>query len=521
MKTVTKIAPNPLMILEKKKLRVAAYCRVSTASTEQKESLETQKEHYEQYITANPDWEFAGIYYDEGITGTSMEKRSGLKDLLNACDLGQVDFIVTKSISRFARNTVDCLEMVRHLVDINVYLHFEKENINTSEMDGELILSLLSSFAQSESESISENQKWSIRARFRNGTYKVGYPPYGYKNVGGKMAVVHEEAEVVKRIFQEALTGRGTYSIAKVLNAEGVATKRGGKWNFTTVLSILINEKYTGDIVFQKTFVSSNYKKMTNRGELEQFHLTEHHEPIVSHENFEDVQELIRQHRCEKNIEQGSEKYNKRYTLSGKILCGNCGGHFRRRRHYKSAGSYVAWVCKTHIDDKSKCQMKFIYEERVFSSFITMINKLVYGYKEVLLPLLHGLGEMTNENRISEIEELEQKISKNTERKQVMAELLSKKILDSELFRKELACINAETEKLKLESKRLGVFDKSSIGQLGELESLIHFLSKKQRIREFDEELFMRFVKNVIVYSREEIGFHLKCGITLRERMVD
>ena len=177
MKRITKIEENTL--LEKRKLRVAAYCRVSTASEEQLVSLAAQKAHYESYIKSNDEWEFAGLYYDEGISGTKKEKRDGLLAMVAACERGTIDFVITKSISRFARNTTDCLELVRKLLDLKIYIYFEKENLNTGSMESELMLSILSSLAESESVSISENEKWGIKRRFQNGTCIISYPPYG------------------------------------------------------------------------------------------------------------------------------------------------------------------------------------------------------------------------------------------------------------------------------------------------------------------------------------------------------
>ncbi len=187
MKKVTKIEQNTVNLSERPKRRVAAYCRVSTDTDEQLESLETQIKHYESYIRANPEWEYAGIYYDEGISGTKKEKRPELLRMIADCENGSIDFIVTKSISRFARNTTDCLELVRKLQNLGIFIFFEKENINTGKMENELMLSILSGLAENESVSIAENNKWSVRRRFQNGTYKISSPPYGYDSVDGKL----------------------------------------------------------------------------------------------------------------------------------------------------------------------------------------------------------------------------------------------------------------------------------------------------------------------------------------------
>ena len=214
MKKVTKIDGVQKNTAINSKLRVAAYCRVSTGSDAQLESLEAQKSHYEQYINSREDWQFAGLYFDEGITGTKAEKRPELLRLITDCEAKKIDFVITKSISRFSRNTTDCLALVRKLQNLDIPLYFEKENINTGSMESELFLAILSSMAEGESASISENAKWSVKRRFQNGTYKLGYTPYGYDWDGKNMIINPEQAAVVKRIFADILSGKSTNAIA-------------------------------------------------------------------------------------------------------------------------------------------------------------------------------------------------------------------------------------------------------------------------------------------------------------------
>lgn len=252
MKKVTKIAETASAKVKAKKIRVAAYCRVSTDSDAQLESLDAQKTHYENYITSRDDWEFAGLYYDEGITGTKKDKRPELLRLIDDCKAGKVDFVITKSISRFSRNTTDCLELVRKLQALHIPIYFEKENINTGSMESELFLAILSSMAEGESVSISENNKWSIQKRFENGTYKVSYPPYGYDWDGEQMIINPEQAAVVKEIFAALLSGKGTHAIADDLNRRGIPTKRNGRWTATTIRGMLSNERSTSATVFSR-----------------------------------------------------------------------------------------------------------------------------------------------------------------------------------------------------------------------------------------------------------------------------
>lgn len=521
MKKVTKIDSASVVSMIPKKLRVAAYCRVSTGSDDQLESLNAQKEHYEKFIKSNPDWEFAGLYYDEGITGTKKEKRKGLQSMITACELRQIDFIVTKSISRFSRNTMDCLEMVRKLIELGIFMYFEKENLNTQSMESELILSILSSMAQDESVSISQNSKWGIKQRFKNGTYKIAYPPYGYANVNGSMEIVPAEAEIIKKIFRDTLSGKGCYTVARELNESGVPAKKGGKWTGTTILSILKNEKYTGDVLFQKTYTDSQFNRHCNRGQHEQFFVPNHHEAIINHKDFDAVQEVIAQRGNEKSINEDSSKYLKRYTLSGKIICGNCGASFKRRTHYTNKGSYTAWTCQTHIEHKDICTMKYINENDIHNAFILMMNKLEFGYKTLLVPFRQGLKEMSSESRIAALVDLDKRVEKNADRKRIISELVGKGFLDAALFNKELAEIAAEAEILKEERKRLQGAISGNNEQISELEDLIRLLSKKPGLAEFDESLFERFVDSIIVYTRDEVGFRMKCGITLRERLVN
>ena len=305
MKRITRI--EAAKSSSRRKLRVAAYARVSTDSDKQLVSLEAQKNHYEKYIKARPDWEYAGLYYDEGVSGTKLAKRDGLKNLLDDCDRGLIDYIIVKSISRFSRNTVDSIEIVRKLCNAGIYIYFEKENIDTGKMEGELLLSILSSLAESESHSISENTKWSAQRRFQNGTFKIGYTPYGYDNVDGQMVVNKEQAETVRWIFEQILSGQSPGAVAKALNKKGVRTKRNGNWTGHTINGMIRNEKYTGDVLFQKTYSDDHFNRHVNRGEKNQYYMKDHHEGLVSREDFEAANAIIDANGLEKGIHKDSD----------------------------------------------------------------------------------------------------------------------------------------------------------------------------------------------------------------------
>jgi len=277
----------------KKKIRVAAYAMVSTGSDKQLASLDTQKRHYEQYIKARPDWDYAGLYFDEGVTGTKMAKREGLLQMLGDCERGLIDYIIVKSISRFSRNTVESIETIRRLSEKGIYIFFEKENIDTGKMESELLLSILSSLAESESRSIAENSKWSVQKRFANGTYKLGYMPYGYKKVDGDMVVDEDEAKIVRQIFADYISGKSTQTIARKLNERGISPKRGNTWSAHVVGGMIKNEKYIGDVLLGKTYTDSQFNRHINHGERDMYYIENHHPAIVSKEDFESLLKTV------------------------------------------------------------------------------------------------------------------------------------------------------------------------------------------------------------------------------------
>jgi len=519
LKKVTKIAQNTADLTEQTKLRVAAYCRVSTDSDEQLESLDAQIKHYESYVNANPEWEFAGLYYDEGISGTKKEKRPELLRMIADCEDRKIDLIVTKSISRFARNTTDCLELVRKLLDLDVFIYFEKENINTGSMESELMLSILSGLAESESVSISENNKWSIKRRFQNGTYKISYPPYGYDNVDGEMVINKSQAKIVRFIFAEILSGKGTHKIANELNRRKVPTKKGGRWTSTTIRGMVSNEKYTGDAIFQKTYTDEHFNRHRNDGEKEQYLVRNHHEPIVSHEIYEAAQLAIEQRCKEKRIEKQSEKYQSRYPFSGKIICAQCGGTFKRRTHTSGKHPY-AWCCFTHIQDKQKCSMKYIPEPDLEYAFVTMMNKLVFGHEAVLKPLLVSLRGMNSDDTLENIRVIDIKLEENEKQRNVLVGLMTKKYLEPAVYNKSNNELLQEAERLRRQKESITRFLNNDFQSLNAVSALLQYVSKASMLEGFDGELFARFVERVLVYSRAEIGFELKCGITLKERLV-
>ena len=508
---IKKIEAQPAVV---KKLRVAAYCRVSTENEDQKESLEAQREHYESWIRMHDDWECAGVFYDFGISGTKADAREGLQALLYACRTGSVDYVLTKSISRFSRNTSDCLSLVRELLSYNIPIYFEKENIDTGSMESELILSVLSSMAQSESESISKNVKWTVKKRMEEGTFVFGYLPYGYtKDAAGNMVIDPVESEIVKMIFDLALNGMGTYKIAQLLDKRKVPTRKGGKWSGSTVKGILVNEKYYGAAAFQKTYTDSNFRRHNNHGEVDSFIAEDHHEAIISKEVFDRVQVMIQKHIDEHGIVKDMGKYHNKYPFSGIIICGECGGKFKRQT--QSGG--IAWACSTHLYNKDACSMMFIKDEAIKAAFVTMMNKLIFGCKQVLAPYYDALRLADTDENLQGILDLKNELQRNSDRKNDLRKLRGKGFLDAAMYNQELRRIEMESEEIRAKMKCIDRAGEN--GDIKETKKLLRFAESAEMLTEFSDELFTEYVDSIIVYTRTCIGFRLRCGLTLKEEV--
>ncbi|MEA4940791.1 MAG: recombinase family protein [Christensenella sp.] len=518
MKKVTMIPANTVTRSSDTKLCVAAYCRVSTDSDKQMESLDAQKDHYETLIEANPQWVFKGLYFDEGITGTKKEKRPELRRLIFDCENQEIDLVLTKSISRFARNTADCLGMVRRLLSINVFVYFEEEDINTGSMESELMLSILSGVAEAESASISENGKWSVQRRFQNGSYKIATPPYGYDNSDGKLVVNAMQAEVVRSIFTAVLAGKGCQHIADELNRRGLLTKRNRPWTASTIRWIARNEAYTGDIILQKTYTDEAFLRHANTGERHKYWIRNHHDAIVSREDYEIAQRVIA-HRGEVlGIEQNTEKYLCRYPLSGKIICAECGSTFKRRVH-SNGQKYIAWSCKTHIQSADQCTMKFIRQADLEYAFCTMMNKLIFGHNEILKPLVEGLRGVKSRDFHAVLKELDAKLKDNMEQQKALVSLLAKKYLEPDVFNQSNNELLHEAERLQAQKELLLNQIDNGSNNATEATLLLRYAMKAAMQKAFDGEIFNRYVNRVVVLSRVEVGFQLNCGLTLRERL--
>ena len=340
---------------------VAAYARVSSGKDEMLHSLAAQVDYYKDYIQSNPGWLFAGVYADEALTGTKSNRADFLR-LLEDCRSGKIDRVLTKSISRFARNTVTLLETVRELKNLGVDVYFEEQNIHSMSSDGELMLTILASYAQEESLSASENQKWRIRRNFEEGMPWKG-AMLGYRYDKGKYVVIPEEAEIVRDIFRMYLTGFGVPAIIQKLKERGATTEMGNQWSRTSIAKILRNYTYTGNLLLQRVYRENHLTKKTlvNHGELPQYHATDTHEPIIDMDTFMAVQEEILV-RAEKYT--GADTTGT-YPFTGKLVCVNCGKHYRR----KTTKTRVVWICTTYNSmGKAVCDSKAIPEETLIQA---------------------------------------------------------------------------------------------------------------------------------------------------------
>ena len=360
---------EPIQKVQKVKKKVCAYARVSTDNDKQGESLENQIQYYENIISNNLDYEYVGVFADRGVTGTT-ENRPEFQRMLQLCREGKIDLIITKSISRFARNTAVMLETVRALKKKGGEGRFEKENIKTLSGDGELMLTVLSSFAQEESKNVSDNLKWRVKKKFEQGELIINTTRFlGYdKDKYGDLVINREEAEVVKRIFNEYLSGKGAFTIAKELNADGVPTVAGGRWQENTILNILKNEKYKGDAILQKYYTPDHLKKGTvrNKGEVDSYYIEDNHSPIITREMWEQVQEEIeRRGKAKGNVAGDTNKYKNRYPLTGMLFCSKCGATLRRRTwNSKLNCKKIVWQCSNYIrNGKDACAGTAIDDE--------------------------------------------------------------------------------------------------------------------------------------------------------------
>ena len=510
-------------------LRVAAYCRVSTDQEEQESSYEAQISYYTEKINGNSEWQMAGIFADEGITGTQAKKRPEFLKMIRLCRQGKIDMILTKSLSRFARNTVDSLKYIRDLKALGIAIVFEKENINTLETDTEMMLTIMSCFAQAESESISKNVSWGIRQSFKNGNVPMQYARLlGYrKGADGNAEIVPEEAEIVKEIFRQYLDGSSMEQIADRLNKKGLTTKGSGSpYRKIVIQRILTNEKYTGDALLQKTYITDciTKKSRKNNGELPMYLVKNHHEPIISRADFNRVQEEMARRSAKRSIadkltktEQG--KYSAKYALSELLICGECGSHYRRVTWTAKGFKEIKWRCISRIQyGKKKCHSSpTVDEQPLHKAIMSAINEFCEVKDDVAKALRESITEVLDPNLNGSVQAAQQRIdelARNIDELIKLAtvpETAQSAMSDIEKFSEEMKTLREfiETEKAKQMTAQRGS---------AELDAILERLENEDfTMTEYDDVAVRQLIEKVTVESKDTITLTFKGGFEVRK----
>lgn len=497
-------------------LRTAAYARVSTELEKQQTSYAAQVLHYTQLITQNPKWQFVDVYADEGITGTSTAKRDGFKRLMADCRKGKIDRILTKSISRFCRNTLDSIRAVRELTSLGVSICFEKEAIDTATMRGELMLTVMSDFAQHESLSIAGNLRRGLRMRMANGDYVTPNAPLGYRMENRQLVIDKSEAATVRWIFKQYLAGIGSDRIALALTMVGVPRKDGEThWSKGSILYVLQNERYVGDALYQKSYTSDTlpYRKIINHGELDRYYYTDAHPPIVSRETFQRAQELLERRRQKR----GQLPEWKQYPFTKILRCGECGRAYR----HKVTNGKPYWVCRRHDQDKTLCGGPRLPEQALQSAFVRLYNKLKLHRKSLLGILLEQLYAIRRSIHLDNprVIELNENISRCFEQNRVLIGLVAKGYMDSALFHAKKQENEAEILRMKDELGRISDTAELDI-RIDSTKELLSVLEDgPARLNAFDAALFSDLVEKMVVESQNQVVFCLHNGLTLAETM--
>lgn len=512
-------------------LRVAAYCRVSTDDEEQKTSYEAQIGYYTEKINSNPEWQMAGIFADEGISGTQAQKRPDFLKMIRLCRQRKIDVILTKSLSRFARNTVDSLGYIRELRALGIAVISEKENINTLTAESEMLITIMSCFAQAESESISKNVSWGVRQSFKNGNVPMQYARLlGYrKGHDGNAEIIPEEAEVVKEIYRCYLDGMSMNLIADRLNEKGLTTKGGSSpYRKMVVQRILTNEKYTGDALLQKTYVTDciTKKMRKNNGELPMYLVKNHHEPIISRSDFNRVQEEMARRSAKRTIadkltKTGQGKYSAKYALSELLICGECGEHYRRVTWTAKGFKEVKWRCVSRIQyGKKKCHSSpTVDEQALHRAIVSAINEFCEVKDDVAKALRESITEVLDPNQNGSIQAAQQRIdelARNMDELIMLAtvpETAENAMSDIAKFSEEMKMLREfiETEKAKQTEVQHGS---------NELSNVLQSLEKEDfALTEYDDIVTRQLIEQITVDTKNTITVRFKGGFEMRANL--
>lgn len=491
------------------KLRVAAYCRVSTDSEDQINSFIAQVRYYNEYIRGQEDMVLMDIYADEGISGTSRNKRNEFNRMMRDCKAGKVDRILVKSVSRFARNSLECIEAVRELKRYGTTVLFENDGIDSKQMNHELVLYIKGAFAQDEAMSTSKRVRRSNQMRMENGQYGFVSAPFGYRLVGGTLEPVEEEVGVVRMIYDYYLSGMGFGKIAMELNSQDVPGK---PWAMGTVRYILTNEKYIGDSIYQKHYTTDTlpFKRKLNYGELEKYYVSNTHEAILDKDTFNAVQEMIKA-----NLQGKSEKAeSKKHRFSGIIYCGDCNRAYKR--HIQNGIAY--WVCSKNGVAGQRCNTHPLSEEVIERTFCYFYNKLRQHMGELLKSTLNRLIELKSviTNSKSQITEIDNEILELSDKISFFTGLLSRNSIDRDIFNNTVTPAKTRIADLRDRRKRL-LSDDEDEKCIDELRQLISFLNASPDvILKYDHELFKGIIKRVVV-TEQTLAFELKSGIVIEQ----
>ena len=526
------VIPAKVQTAEKRdkyhQLRVAAYCRVSTEQEEQQNSFAVQVAYYTDLINKKKEWTLAGVFADEGISGTQTKKRTEFNRMIRMCKKKKIDLVITKSISRFARNTVDCLEYVRQLKDLGIGVIFEKENINTLKMTSEFMIALYGSFAQAESESISKNVSWGKEKAFREGKVPFQYKHLlGYrKGADGKPEIVPEEAETVRLIFSLYLDGYTLLNIAQILMNQKITTATGkSEWTKSAIQSILKNEKYVGDALLQKTFTVDciTHKVVKNNGERPMYLITDHHTPIIDRDTFNRVQQEIARRSSKRKIsdqtktEQG--KYSGKYALSELLICGHCGTPYRRRIWTKSGNKQVVWRCISRLEHGRRyCpDSPTIKEEQLHKAIIRAINNYYSCGNDVEKILKANIGNVLECHGQEEITAIKKRLKEIDKARNDLISLIAAGGCDEDKLDSEFEKLYKEEQSLSERLAMLKSKNQTSAETQAKLDKIIDMIEhEKFELETFDNVLIRKLIECVKVLSKTEILVIFKGGYEVR-----
>ena len=510
MKTITEITRQKPM---PPKIRLAAYCRVSSDSSDQLHSFAAQIKYYSEYCKRHPEYKFVDIYADEGVTGTSMEKRDDFRRMLRDCKKGLIDRIIVKSMSRFARNTEEMLTALRALEQMEVSVYFEEQGLDTRSMNSEMFATFPGMIAQQESISISQNMRWSYQKRMNSGEFNCCAPAYGFDLINGELVINETEAAVIRRIFNLYLQGIGMQKIANLLNADDVGRRYGQeKWYHTTVNYVLNNERYMGDALLQKKITTQTlpFKKQKNHGEQTMYYIEGSNPAIVSRETYESVQALIksRQPSCKRSY--------KTYPLSKALRCPECGRSFRRQTIKGTA----YWICAGKATGQTNCIWRRVREQEVYAAFNLMIRKLSANREYLLGTLIRQLEQLQYRTTGSQqrIKELDREIADLAAQNLVLSRLHGKGLLNAADYTAQSDALESRITGLRIE-RRTKITDSGEDEMLDGLKMLNDILTETELGTDFDAKLFGQTVGSITVDDNDQLTFHLIGGISLPEKI--